>query len=272
MKRRKGIEEAAHMPFFFFFLSSGPTHLRLLYPSQRYHLPNIFQNFLFSPSRAKSVILFFLSLLCRPDFLPFPSACSSSSVRLLSFGIARSGQLHQLHPPSFPTPVPAPPSLHGEHQEAGEGGVFPSSHEISSLQFKVRPVSLLHLDQNAVAGRLARHILVAGKGRNHRPAIVHQAYLEQTEKGGQCNGKRFFFWFVFLYRMDTIRLQTTPFCLFVCWFVFLTPLLTWKIRTLTKYQETREKKFLSAASCTRDVIYADKNKGKSPFHLHLIEE
>lgn len=34
--------------------------------------------------------------------------------------------------------------------------------------------------------------------------------------------------------MDSIRLQTTPFCLFV----FLTPLLTWKIRTLTKYQET----------------------------------
>lgn len=60
--------------------------------------------------------------------------------------------------------------------------------------------------------------------------------------------------------------------LFVCWFVFLTPLLTWKIRTLTKYQETKEKKSLSAASCRRDVIYADINKGKSPFHLHLGEE
>lgn len=136
-------------------------------------LAYIFQILLLSPSRAKSVILFALSFLCHPHFLP--SACSSSSVRLLSFGITRSASSA---PPSFPTPAPAPPSLHGEHQEAGEGGVFPSSHQISSLQFQVRPVSLLHLDQNPVAGRLARHILVAGKGRNHRPAIVHQANLD----------------------------------------------------------------------------------------------
>lgn len=141
-------------------------------------LADVFQTFLFSPSRAKSVILFALSLsfvtltLFHLHAAPPPSASFPSA-----------SLVPPAPPPSFPTPAPAPPPLHGEHQEAGEGGVFPSSHQISSLQFQVRPVSLLHLDQNTVAGGLARHILVAGEGRNHRPAVVHQANLDRTGKG-----------------------------------------------------------------------------------------
>lgn len=84
----------------------------------------------------------------RTSSLHFPSTTSSSSFLLLFAPL--------LHFHISP--------LHGEHQEAGEGGVFPSSHQISSFQFEVGPVSFFHLDQNAIAGRLAGHILVASKG------------------------------------------------------------------------------------------------------------
>lgn len=69
-------------------------------------------------------------------------------------------------------------SLHWEHQEARESGIFPPSHEVSPLQFEVGPVPLLHLDQNTIAGSLTCHILVTSECRNHRPAIVHQAHLD----------------------------------------------------------------------------------------------
>lgn len=73
-------------------------------------------------------------------------------------------------------------SLQWEHQEAGEGGELPSSHQVPSFQFEVGPVSLLHLDQNSVAGGFACHVLVSSKRRDHRPAVVYQAHLEQEEE------------------------------------------------------------------------------------------
>lgn len=83
-------------------------------------------------------------------------------------------------PPLFPSPAPSS-SLQREHQEPGESGEFPSAHQVSFFQFEVGPVTLLHLDQNAVAGSFACHIMVVGECRDHRPAVVHQAHLDEEK-------------------------------------------------------------------------------------------
>lgn len=190
----------------FAFHPLAPTHLLPFYPCSRAlcHALNICLTSSNLP--LLSSLCSIPSKVCYPPLSFSPSSSPSPRlfclVQLFFLHLPPLLQHHTFHappapPPSFPTPVPPPPSLHGEHQEAREGGVFPSSHEISSLQFKVCPVSLLHLDQNTIAGCLTRHILVTGKGRNHRPAIVHQAHLERAEKGSLYNEKRIVFCFVY---------------------------------------------------------------------------
>lgn len=65
---------------------------------------------------------------------------------------------HWTNPPVF-----APPSSQREDQEPGEGGVFPSSHQVSPLQFEEGLVSLFHDHQAGVGGSFPGHILVTSK-------------------------------------------------------------------------------------------------------------
>ncbi len=68
--------------------------------------------------------------------------------------------------------------LRGEDEEAGEAGVFPAAHQVSSLQFEVGLVSSLHRNQTGVSRCLTRHVLIAGEGRDHRPTVQHQTHLD----------------------------------------------------------------------------------------------
>lgn len=51
-----------------------------------------------------------------------------------------------------------------EDQESREGGIFPASHQIASLQSKVGLVLLLHDHQASVSCSFPGHILVSSKG------------------------------------------------------------------------------------------------------------
>lgn len=68
-----------------------------------------------------------------------------------------------------------------EDEKSGEGGIFPSSHEVSSLQFQVESVISLQKQENSVTRRLTSHVLIPSERWDDRVLVVHQVHLELTE-------------------------------------------------------------------------------------------